>query len=128
MPRKKSEINRNAFIGADGTDTAAASSSANVVPGVFDLPAIGDRAQLASFALDALLLRNDGWIRLIPAGEGKLSYYKYKYTTGPHKGKYVMYVAPYNSWAEGVLGLYEKVGEVDLGTRKPALDTFYDPR
>lgn len=128
MPRRKTELNRNAFIGANGTDTAAAASSVDGVPSLSELSAGNDRTELARFALDALLLRSDGWLRLIPAGEGKLSYYKYKYATGPHRGKYVMYVAPYNNWVEGVLGLFEKVAEVDQGNRKPAMDTFYDPR
>jgi len=26
------------------------------------------------------------------------------------------------------LGIYEKIVDVDHGVRKPALDTFYDPR
>lgn len=41
---------------------------------------------------------------------------------------YVMYVATDYSWIGAVLGLYQKVCEVDDGVRKPALDTFYDPR
>lgn len=74
------------------------------------------------------MARVDGWLRCIPAGEGKLSYFKFKFSSGEHKGKYVMYVCGPGGWTEGILGLADKLAEVDDGVRRPAQDTFYDPR
>lgn len=39
-----------------------------------------------------------------------------------------MYVAHYTGWIDGILGLVEKLDEVDREVRRPAMDTFYDPR
>jgi hypothetical protein len=98
------------------------------VPSVSSVQEIEERSALAGFAFSAILLRTDGWIRVIPCGDGKQNYFKYKYATGKHKGKYVMFVGAYNDWAGSLLGLYEKIQAVDTGTLKPAHDTFYDPR
>lgn len=124
MPRRKKE---NLALAEDGNGGLTlvrvddSPSRVESVPGVQDSEG---RAELAGFAFSALLLRNDGWLRVIPCGDGKLNYFKWKYNRGQHRGKYVMFVGAYSDWSGGLLGLYEKVTEVDTGTRKPALDSY----
>ncbi len=128
MPRKRvldngHEENRAVRTAKTGFDVGASRLSG--LPG---LPEKSHSEDAASRAFQGLLERTDGWLRCIPAGEGKLSYFKWKFSDGPHKGKYVMYVAHFYNWVDGICGLAEKVEEVDRGVRRPAQDTFYDPR
>jgi len=128
MPRRKTvddghETNRNARVG-----TLAVGGSSAGVYGVPGIPTISRSEEQAGRAFQELLERTDGWLRGIPAGDGKLSYFKWKFNSGPHTGKYVMYVAHGFDWVDGICGLLEKLEAVDRGERRPALDTFYDPR
>jgi len=128
VPRSKKyddghETNRNARPGEAVVDRGV-----DGFPSLSSLSSIEARLNAASLRFVQLLARTDGWLRVIPAGEGKLSYFKWKFSSGEHKGKYVMYVANGADWTDGMLGIYEKIVDVDHGVRKPALDTFYDPR
>lgn len=83
----------------------------------------GDRALEA---LTALLLRVDGWLRIVPHDHGKTVYFKFKFTSRQWPNHYVMYVEHEYCYVCGLIGLLEKVHEVDLGVRKPVEDTPYD--
>lgn len=128
MPRGKKGTYALAESGDGGLAPVRVDGGGDGVPSVPSVQTGEDRTGPASWAFQQLLLRTDGWLRVVPAGEGKLTYFKWKYSSGRHKGKYVMFVAAYTDWCGGLLGLFEKVEEVDLGTRAPAQDTFYDPR
>lgn len=82
------------------------------------------RALEAAQEFQWLLSRDDGWLRATGDSGGKLNYFKWKFSRGEYRGKYVMYVAPVGDWSAGILGLAEKVSEVDAGVRKPAYDTY----
>lgn len=128
MPRGKKVDDGHEENRAVRTAAASADGGNGGVPGV---PVVQEKRyseEAASRAFQGFLERTDGWLRCIPAGEGKLSYFKWKFSSGQHKGKYVMYVAHFYDWVDGMCGLEEKLDEVDRGVRKPALDTFYDPR
>lgn len=128
MAPKKTGGDEYAAKRKPGANAAPAPGGNGSVPGISDVQASSDRAVAAGLAFGELLLRSDGWLRCVPAGDGKLSYFKWKFSSGPHKGRYVMYVAHYTGWIDGILGLVEKLDEVDREVRRPAMDTFYDPR
>jgi hypothetical protein len=96
--------------------------------GLSSLQASIGRDQQASLAFGELLQRNDGWLRCIPCGEGKVNYFKWKFNAGTHAGKYVMFVGIGSDWITSILGLVDKLDDVDAGLLRPAHDTFYDPR
>lgn len=124
MPRGKKPTYVLADDGNGGLSPTPANRSDSSVPSVPSVQAREDRTYAASLALQHFLLRTDGWLRLIPAGEGKQSYYKWKFTAGQWRGYYVMYVATFADWCDGILGLEEKLADVDAGLRRPARDTY----
>lgn len=76
-------------------------------------------------ALSHLLLRDDGWLRISPAGDGKTVYLKWKYSRGPWRNHYVMAVGHIWAWDIAIELLERKVAEVDQGSRVPTKDTWY---
>lgn len=86
------------------------------------------RSTAAGETFQWLLARTDGWLRCIPAGDGKQNYFKWKFSSGPWAGHYVMYVSAAGDWSGGIIGLADKLIAVDEGRKRPAHDTFYDPR
>ncbi len=128
MPRRKQydsghEANRNS-----ATSGAIAESDDFSVGGVLSVPASYDRAQKAGQAFIDIISREDGWLRVVGGELNKQCYWKFKFSSGQHKGKYVMFVTVPGQWEEGIIGLADKLDEVDRGVRRPAQDTFYDPR
>lgn len=83
----------------------------------------GDRA-LEAFT--ALLLRVDGWLRIVSHDDGKTVYFKFKFTSDRWPNHYVMYVEREYCYACGLIGLLAKVHAVDAGHLKPVEDHFYD--
>jgi len=77
-------------------------------------------------ALQELLLRNDGWLRASPDGNGKVCYIKWKFTGGPYAGCYVMVVSAPWEWDTSVELLLQKIREVYYGTRRPTKDNYFD--
>lgn len=124
MPRGKKG---NYALEADGNGRLAPvriGDDSVSVPPVSRVQESEERTAHAGFAFATILLRTDGWLRVIPCGDGKQSYFKYKFNQGRWRNHYVMYVASYTDWSGGLVGLWEKVSEVDQGTRKPALDSY----
>ncbi len=126
MPRKAKTTYELADDGAGGLSPVAVGGHSRGFSGLLGLQESTSRAEAASAAFQWLISRHDGWLRVGGGNTDKHNYFKFKYAAGQHRGKYVMYVAPVGAWVEGVLGLAEKVYEVDLGTRRPSVDTFYD--
>jgi hypothetical protein len=77
-------------------------------------------------ALSNLLVRDDGWIRAIPDGEGKSAYLKWKFTRGTFAGHYVMVVVDPWDWEDGFRMLEAKIRNCYAGNRKPTRDRAYD--
>lgn len=128
MPRKRVLDNGHEANRAVRTAPSGDDGGAGRVSSVPHLQTVERSEETAGRAFQELLERDDGWLRCIPAGEGKLSYFKWKFNRGQHSGKYVMYVANFYDWVDGICGLVEKLDAVDKGLRNPAQDTFYDPR
>lgn len=80
----------------------------------------------AAQAMQYLMLRDDGWLRMVPHDHGKVSFWKWKFTAGPHAGHYVMWVADCDDWTGAVVGLVTKIMLVDRGELRPALDRPYE--
>lgn len=78
-------------------------------------------------ALSELFVRDDGWLRIVPSGDGKGLFAKWKFTRGVWQGHYVMGVSEVYQWDVAVLQLLRKVREVDAGQRRAAKDTAYLP-
>jgi hypothetical protein len=96
--------------------------------GVSRLQASAARSEAAGVAFLDIIYREDGWLRVVGGELNKACYWKFKFSAGQHKGKYVMYVSRPGCWEEGICGLADKLLAVDEGRLKPAHDTFYDPR
>lgn len=128
MPRGKRvdnghETNRNA---ADaGVDAPRRSG---LLGSISDLQTVSDRYDAANLAFQVICGREDGWVRVAGSDLEKVNYWKYKFSSGIHRGKYVMFVCAVGDWTSGVCGLFDKLQAVDDGRLKPAHDTFYDPR
>lgn len=86
-------------------------------------PAARD-ARLSSGMAD-LVMRDDGWLRLIPSRDGSLSYAKWKFTHGRHAGKYVMVAVAHWNSMDLVPLLRDKLREVDAGLLRPTLDKYF---
>ena len=78
-----------------------------------------------AMALDFLLSRDDGWLRVSPQEDGERVYWKWKWTAGPHINHYVMVVYPKAESSNAVLGLAVKVNAVDHGEKAPVKDHYF---
>lgn len=76
-------------------------------------------------ALMPFLLRDDGWLRIVPKDDGGAVYFKWKWTGGPHRNCYVMTVYPYHQAADALLRLAMKVDAVDSGVEAPVKDHYF---
>jgi hypothetical protein len=72
-------------------------------------------------------MRDDGWLRAIPDGEGKTAYLKWKFSRGKFAGCYVMAVVRPWDWADGFRMLEAKILTCYSGSRKPTPDRAYLP-
>jgi hypothetical protein len=79
----------------------------------------------AKLAVCRLAARADGWLRVAPDGEHKTCYLKWKFTSGPYSGKYVMVVCGWFDLVWGMEVLEEKVERVYAGSLNPVQDRFY---
>lgn len=73
-----------------------------------------------------LLVRDDGWLRVVPDEDGKAVWWKWKFTRGPWAGFYVMCLGRVDQHPESIAVLLHKLGNVDAGKDKPIRDRFYD--
>lgn len=71
------------------------------------------------------LLRDDGWLRIVPQDDGASVYWKWKWTAGPHRNCYVMTVYPHSQCAESLRRLAAKVDAVDSGKEPPVKDHYF---
>ena len=76
-------------------------------------------------ALEPFLLRDDGWLRIVPQNDGATVYFKWKWTAGPHRDHYVMTVYPQHQATEGLARLAAKVDAVDSGKQPPVRDHYF---
>lgn len=111
---------RTAAPSVDGGDSGLASVSR--------VQASAARSEAAGLAFLDIIYREDGWLRVVGGELNKACYWKFKFSSGQWKGRYVMYVSQPGCWEEGICGLADKLLAVDQGRLKPAHDTFYDPR
>jgi len=79
----------------------------------------------ATATLSYLLMREDGWLRLVPAADGKTLYIKWKFSRGKWSGRYVMAVVEVWQWDYGLTLLADKLEAVDLSIKIPTKDTPY---
>ncbi len=101
------------------------------VPGPAESALIAQQHLQSAEAVDALsylLNRGDGWLRMTAPLDGKSVYLKYKYTSGKHRGCYVMAVATFDQLAWAACLLAHKTRQADTGEVLPSPDTFYDWR
>lgn len=73
-----------------------------------------------------LLDRRDGWLRVVPDGDGKVVWWKWKFTTGPFAGHYAMVRGEQDQHTEAMQVLARKLRAIDHGTSKPTRDSYYD--
>lgn len=76
-------------------------------------------------ALLPFLLRDDGWLRIVPQEDGATVYYKWKWTGGKHVNHYVMTVYPASQCAEALRRLAAKMHAVDSGEQSPVKDHYF---
>ncbi len=106
------------------SDYPSGASTGDHVPVPARDTADGTRRE-ACTALSELFLRMDGWLRVVPAGDGKTLYFKWKFTRGEWSGYYVMFVSLVWEWDKGIAGLRDKCDEVDQDARRPVKDKWY---
>lgn len=82
-----------------------------------------DRAVAA--LLLPFLIRDDGWLRIVPQEDGATVYWKWKWTAGPYRNCYVMTVYPQAQSAESLRRLALKVDAVDSGIEPPVKDHYF---
>lgn len=87
------------------------------------------RAEIGDKALCRLLLpfllRDDGWLRIIPQDDGETVYWKWKYTGGKHVNHYVMVVYSALDSADALVSLARKIHAVDSGEKSPVKDHYF---
>jgi hypothetical protein len=106
--------------------------TANVSPApLFEEPTTGHslRGQMLAVsayrALQEMLIRDDGWLRVVPHERGAVTFYKWKFSRGPWQGYYLMYRDDRMNPSEALCGLVGKLEAVDLGRSKPVKDTAF---
>lgn len=109
-----------------GLEASAVGSSA--APGNLGMemegPPIVDKA--VALALIPFLLRDDGYLRLIPQEDGATVYYKWKWSGGKYVNHYVMTVYPAAESAQALRGLAAKMHAVDRGEKRPVKDHYFE--
>ena len=128
MPRGKKESYALADDGNGGLAPVRVTGDHPGVPSLSGLQESERRAEAAGLAFLDILRRPDGWLRIVGGDLAKSHFYKFKFSSGEWKGRYVMYVSVPGNWEEGICGLAQKLAAVDRGDLRPAYDTFYDPR
>lgn len=78
--------------------------------------------------LDPLVVRDDGWLRMVPDTLDDKLYFKWKFTRGRWTGYYAMSVVTLSEAKLGIELLLRKLDKIDRGEMRPALDTFHDTR
>jgi len=78
------------------------------------------------FDLRDLLLRDDGWLRIVPDGDQKTVWYKWKFTRGKWSNHYVMVRGEQYQHGLALSLLSKKLAGVDLGYDRPSQDRYYD--
>jgi hypothetical protein len=82
-------------------------------------------AHPALSGLYAMVSRGDGHVRINSNDHGKTTWYKYRYSNGPHEGRYVLYCAKnFALPAEGLIGLQDKTVAVDERRLKTSPDVY----
>lgn len=76
--------------------------------------------------LHELLIRDDGWLRVVPDGDGKVVWWKWKFVRGNHAGCYCMVRGFAHQHEEAMLILCKKLAYVDAGYERPTRDSYYD--
>lgn len=87
--------------------------------------AVPQRSGLISEAFAGMMLRDDGWLRIVPHEDGSVCYFKWKFSRGQWRGHYIMYRCDDFNYAGALEGLYHKLSQVDAGDRRPSLDHPY---
>ena len=77
-------------------------------------------------ALQELLRRDDGWLRIAPDSDGKVVWWKWKITKGKWAGHYAMVRGFVEQHEEALTVLNRKLANIDLGYDRPSRDTYYD--
>lgn len=115
--------NARARVAADAADGARHRDN---LPNPLETEPAPGVGSAAIAALSDLLMRDDGWLRISPDGEGKVVYWKWKFTRGPHAGCYVMCVfAPWEVW-QAIAEVGSKIERSYLGLHRPTKDSYYD--
>jgi hypothetical protein len=78
-----------------------------------------------AYSLLRFAARVDGWARIAPDGEMKTVFIKWKWTKGPFAGCYIMVNCHYTQLLWGFDLLEQKLEEVELGVRRPVIDSYY---
>lgn len=76
--------------------------------------------------LASVLQRDDGWLRIVPDGDGKVIWWKWKFIHGKHAGHYVMVRGEQAQNVESLRVLARKLAQVDRGESRPTRDSYYD--
>lgn len=76
--------------------------------------------------LATVLCRDDGWLRVVPDGDGKVVWWKWKFTAGHYAGHYVMVRGEQDQHTQSLKLLARKLRSVDHGESKPTRDSYYD--
>jgi hypothetical protein len=107
--------------------TAATARPADVPPPRLQLESAFQEAgrDHVADALDSLLSRDDGWLRITPQNDGETVYWKWKWTAGKHINHYVMVVYPKSQSGDALLRLALKVHAVDRGEKIPVKDHYF---
>lgn len=75
--------------------------------------------------LIGLMLRDDGYLRAIPSGDGEKVFLKWKFTGGPFTGQYVMAVVLPYEVEHGYVLLMTKIVGSYAGMYTPSVDRRY---
>lgn len=72
-----------------------------------------------------LALRDDGYLRVIPDGQGDRVFIKWKFTSGPYLGQYVMAVVNPHEISHGFVLILTKIIGSYAGMYSPSVDKRY---
>ena len=105
---------------ANGADTAGAGDNNGADTG--QQGHASEARQAACAALSNLLLRGDGWVRITPTENASQVWLVYKITRGKWAQHYTAVSVAFHDWYYGVEKLAERMDDIDLGLRRPAVD------
>ena len=113
-----SDSNSTAISSTSKPSTASSSATVGPASTAYDASLRG--------SLSMIMSRDDGWLRMVPHIDEGVIYAKWKFVRGPWTGYYCMFRDESFDGGSAIIGLRQKLSQIDAGHARPVYDTPYN--